>query len=67
MSKAACFPLSLRASTSAGRVWVSSGVRPLPDSTLTPRWGKMAELNKHITQMIVASDDTCFKGQGGGD
>ncbi|KAL5486546.1 hypothetical protein EMCRGX_G019043 [Ephydatia muelleri] len=37
MSKAACFPLSqLRTSTSAGRVWFRSGVRPLPDSTLTP-------------------------------
>ncbi|KAL5515803.1 hypothetical protein EMCRGX_G001023 [Ephydatia muelleri] len=39
MSKAACFPLSqLRTSTSAGQVWLRSGARPLPDSTLTPRW-----------------------------
>ena len=28
----------LRTSTSAGRVWLRSGVRPLPDSTHTPRW-----------------------------
>ena len=27
----------------------------------------MAELNKHVTQMIVASEDTCFTGQGRGD
>ena len=37
MSKAACFPLSqLRTCTSTGQVWLRSGVRPLPDSTLTP-------------------------------
>ena len=24
----------------------------------------MAELKKHVTQMIVASDDPCFTGQG---
>ena len=39
ISKAACFHLSqLRTSTSAGRVWLRSGVRPLPNSTLTLRW-----------------------------
>ena len=27
----------------------------------------MAELNRHVTQMIVASDDTRFTRQGGGD
>ena len=62
MSKEACFPLSqLRTSTSTGQVWLKSGVRSLPDSTLTPRW---AELNKHVTQNIVACNDTCFTGQG---
>ena len=41
MSRAACFPLSqLRTSTSAGRVRLKSGVMPLPDSTLTPRWAR---------------------------
>ena len=41
MSRAACFPLSqLRTCTSAGQVWLRSGVRPLPDSTLTPRWAR---------------------------
>ena len=35
------FPLSqLRTSTSAGRVRLKSGVMPLPDSTLTPRWAR---------------------------
>ena len=64
MSKAACFPLSqLRTSTSTSQVWLRSGVRPLPDSKLTPR--QIAELNKHVTQMIVASDGTFFTGQGG--
>ena len=64
MSKAACFPLSqLRTSTSAGQVWLRSGVRQLLDSKV----GMMAELNKHVTQMIVVSDDTCFTGQGEGD
>ena len=39
MSKSACFPLSqLRTSTSAGQVWLRSGVRLLPDSTLSLRW-----------------------------
>ena len=41
MSRAACFPFSqLRTSTSAGRVWLKSGVMPLPDTTLTPRWAR---------------------------
>ena len=32
VTRAACFPLSqLRTSTSAGRVWLKSGVMPLPD------------------------------------
>ena len=37
--KAACLHLSdqLRTSTSAGRLWLRSGVRPLPNSTITPR------------------------------
>ena len=61
MSMAASFPLSqLRTSTSAGQVWLRSGVRLQPDSIVS----KMAELNKNVTRMIVAS---CFTGQGGGD
>ena len=38
--KGSMFPLfQLRTSTSAGGwVWLRSGVRPLPNSTLTPRW-----------------------------
>ena len=64
MSKAACFSLSqLTISTSAGRLWLRSGVRSLPDSTLTPRWKNSTYT---LTQMIVASEDTCFTGQGGG-
>ena len=39
MSKAACFHLSqLRTNTSAGQVWVRSGVTLLPNSTLSLRW-----------------------------
>ncbi|KAL5469178.1 hypothetical protein EMCRGX_G030392 [Ephydatia muelleri] len=61
MSKAACFPLSqLRKSASAGWVWLKSAARLYPYSKV----GTMAEFNKHIKQMIVASDDTCFTGQG---
>ena len=41
----------------------SSDSPTLPHSKV----GMMAELNKHVTQMIVASDDTRFTGQGGGD
>ena len=41
MSRAACFPLSqLRTSASTDQVQLKSGVMPLPDSTLTPRWAR---------------------------
>ena len=49
MSKAAGFHLSqLRTSTSTGWVWRRSGVRQLPDSTLTPRWARW----KNSTNML---------------
>ena len=40
-------------STSAGQVWLRSGLRPLPDSTLTPRWAG-GRTQQTLTQMIVA-------------
>ena len=53
MSRAACFPLSqLRTSTSAGRVWLRSGVRPLPDSTLTPRWARRKNSTRTIRRWL---------------
>ena len=47
--KGSMFPLfQLRTSTTAGGwVWLWSGVRPLPNSTL--KVGMMTELNKHVT------------------
>ena len=59
-------PIEDKYCTSAGQVWLRSGktaARLYPHSKV----GMMAELNKHVTQMIVASVDTCFTGQGGGD
>ncbi|KAL5489088.1 hypothetical protein EMCRGX_G018139 [Ephydatia muelleri] len=65
MAKAACFPLSqLRTSTSTGQVWLKSGVRPLPDSTLTPHGHDGRTQQTCYTDVC---DDTCFTGQGGGD
>lgn len=59
MSKAAYFLLSqLRTCTSAGRVWLRLGVRPLPKIYPHSKVGTMAELNKHVTQMVVVSDIT---------
>ena len=66
MSKAACFPLSqLRTSTSAGRVWLRSGVKPMPDSNPLQGGHVGRTQNKHVTQIVV-SEVSCFTGRGGG-
>ena len=56
-------PIEDKYCTSAGQVWE---VRCKTAAQLYPhsKVGMMAELNKHVTQIIV---DTCFTGQGGGD
>ena len=67
MSKAACFPLSqLRTSTSAGQVWLRSGVRLLPDST-SLQGGHDGRTQQTCYTDDCGSDVTCFTGQGGGD
>ena len=53
MSKAACFPLSQsRTSTSTGQVWLRSGVRPLPDSTLTQRWARWQNSTNMLNRLL---------------
>ena len=57
------FTLSLVGSWRIYIIMVIGAARLYPHSKV----GMMAELNRHVTQMIVASDDTRFTGQGGGD
>ena len=65
MSKAACFLLSqLRTSTSTGQVRLRSVVRPLPDSTLTPRWTRWQNSKNTLHRGLWR---VMTPGQGGGD
>ena len=51
---------------SAGQVWLRSGVRPLPDSTLTPRWAWWQNSTNTLHRWLWRVTKQALQDKGGG-